>query len=473
MVRGSAGTSSSSGKSSSIRCLCVGATYCRTLACYTYIADLFAQGLDLSGRTRNLHNVLVGVPAAMHSDGSFRHANVIAKIASNSMQIFALSQFPGDTGDLPARIPYYICDTDIATERCGNRELGQNVESTSGVQIGRPVSRPYTVSRIPGDRPPPGQLGKLPVQSPVPRFCVELRAILLLVLVAIPTRFSLVVAPCFPWRPSSTGTLDFFFCPRVTILVSMFVALVPVLPFGERDPRRPLFSNNLLVDGVTGAARVTSLTGRRRCFKAGVVFLHMAAATRLTLNLLPTASNFFSRLKYFPEGKHRPFLNVVQYQADPRQMVVQARYQIDGVPSCCILSYAPIALIACWVLFTHSSWKNHLAFYIFSICKFMHPMNVQKGSRLINDCRKNDVLSVFNATLGLYSYFVDFDVLDMKTILEIFFYVFRLLVCFRLQHSLELILIRASHLSSRQLKNGRKQIFSVFKDKREKATTTY
>ncbi|KRZ64369.1 hypothetical protein T10_10569 [Trichinella papuae] len=55
----------------------------------------------------------------------------------------------------------------------------------------------------------------------------------------------------------------------------------------------------------------------------------MAAATRLTLNLLPTASNFFSRLKYFPEGKHRPFLNVVQYQADPRQMVVQARYQMS------------------------------------------------------------------------------------------------------------------------------------------------
>ncbi|KRZ01325.1 hypothetical protein T11_1823 [Trichinella zimbabwensis] len=70
----------------------------------------------------------------------------------------------------------------------------------------------------------------------------------------------------------------------------MFVALVPVLPFGERDPRRPLFSNNLLVDGVTGAARVTALTGRRRCFKAGVVFLHIAAATRLTLNL----PNFFS-----------------------------------------------------------------------------------------------------------------------------------------------------------------------------------
>ncbi|KRY52289.1 hypothetical protein T03_1649 [Trichinella britovi] len=31
----------------------------------------------------------------MHSDGSFRHANVIAKIATNSMQIFALSQLPG------------------------------------------------------------------------------------------------------------------------------------------------------------------------------------------------------------------------------------------------------------------------------------------------------------------------------------------------------------------------------------------
>ncbi|KRX91306.1 hypothetical protein T4E_5743 [Trichinella pseudospiralis] len=66
------------------------------VACYTYIADLFAQGLDLSGRTRILHNVLVGVPAAMHSDGSFRHANVIAKIAPNSMQIFALSQLPGN-----------------------------------------------------------------------------------------------------------------------------------------------------------------------------------------------------------------------------------------------------------------------------------------------------------------------------------------------------------------------------------------
>ncbi|KRZ05431.1 hypothetical protein T4B_15195 [Trichinella pseudospiralis] len=130
MVRGSAGTSSSSGFSSNIRCLCVGATYCRTLACYTYIADLFAQGLDLSGRTRILHNVLVGVPAAMHSDGSFRHANVIAKIAPNSMQIFALSQLPGDIGVLSARIPYYICDTDIATERCGNRELEQNVEIT-------------------------------------------------------------------------------------------------------------------------------------------------------------------------------------------------------------------------------------------------------------------------------------------------------------------------------------------------------
>ncbi|KRZ29674.1 hypothetical protein T4C_465 [Trichinella pseudospiralis] len=100
------------------------------VACYTYIADLFAQGLDLSGRTRILHNVLVGVPAAMHSDGSFRHANVIAKIAPNSMQIFALSQLPGDIGVLSARIPYYICDTDIATERCGNRELEQNVEIT-------------------------------------------------------------------------------------------------------------------------------------------------------------------------------------------------------------------------------------------------------------------------------------------------------------------------------------------------------
>ncbi|XP_003366680.1 hypothetical protein Tsp_13777, partial [Trichinella spiralis] len=64
-------------------------------ACYTYFADLFAQGLDLSGRTRILHNVLVGVPAAMQSDGSFRHAYVIAKIATNSMQIFALSQLPG------------------------------------------------------------------------------------------------------------------------------------------------------------------------------------------------------------------------------------------------------------------------------------------------------------------------------------------------------------------------------------------
>ncbi|XP_003373756.1 conserved hypothetical protein [Trichinella spiralis] len=65
------------------------------VACYTYFADLFAQGLDLSGRTRILHNVLVGVPAAMQSDGSFRHAYVIAKIATNSMQIFALSQLPG------------------------------------------------------------------------------------------------------------------------------------------------------------------------------------------------------------------------------------------------------------------------------------------------------------------------------------------------------------------------------------------
>ncbi|KRZ55618.1 hypothetical protein T02_13582 [Trichinella nativa] len=99
MVRGSAGTSSSSASrtssSSNPSRLCVGATYCRTLACYTYFADLFAQGLDLSGRTRILHNVLVGVPAAMHSDGSLRHANVIAKIATNSMQIFALSQLPG------------------------------------------------------------------------------------------------------------------------------------------------------------------------------------------------------------------------------------------------------------------------------------------------------------------------------------------------------------------------------------------
>ncbi|KRZ13554.1 hypothetical protein T11_2981 [Trichinella zimbabwensis] len=134
--------------------------------------------------------------------------------------------------------------------------------------------------------------------------------------------------------------------------------------------------------------------------------------------------------------------------------------------------------------------------YVFSICKFMHPMNVQKGSRIINDFRKNDVLSVFNATLviSLISMFwvfmsndklqndgaviilscetLDFLLINMKTVLEIFFYVFRLLVCFRLQHSLELILIRAYHLFSRQLRNGRKQIFSI-KDKRGKATSTY
>ncbi|KRY05396.1 hypothetical protein T12_14316 [Trichinella patagoniensis] len=65
------------------------------VACYTYFADLFAQGLDLSGLSSNLHNVLVGVPEAMHYDVSVRHRNVIANIALNSMQIFALSQFAG------------------------------------------------------------------------------------------------------------------------------------------------------------------------------------------------------------------------------------------------------------------------------------------------------------------------------------------------------------------------------------------
>ncbi|KRZ68439.1 hypothetical protein T10_9478 [Trichinella papuae] len=47
------------------------------------------------------------MPVAMHSDGSFRHANVIAKIASNSMQIFALSQFPGYLP--PANTISYMC----------------------------------------------------------------------------------------------------------------------------------------------------------------------------------------------------------------------------------------------------------------------------------------------------------------------------------------------------------------------------
>ncbi|XP_003372412.1 hypothetical protein Tsp_10173 [Trichinella spiralis] len=131
MVCGPVGTFSSSPSSSSILCLCV-------IACCTYSADLFAQGLDLSGRTRNLHNILVGMPAAMQSDGSLQHASILAKIAPNSKQIFALSQLSnylplanatanvcsphgGGTGDFPARIPYYICDPGIATERCGNR----------------------------------------------------------------------------------------------------------------------------------------------------------------------------------------------------------------------------------------------------------------------------------------------------------------------------------------------------------------
>ncbi|KRX88772.1 hypothetical protein T4B_217 [Trichinella pseudospiralis] len=56
---------------------------------------MFAAGLDFSDRTRLLHNILVGVSTMMHTDGSFQHANVIAKIAPNSMQIIALSQLPG------------------------------------------------------------------------------------------------------------------------------------------------------------------------------------------------------------------------------------------------------------------------------------------------------------------------------------------------------------------------------------------
>ncbi|KRZ73578.1 hypothetical protein T10_6824 [Trichinella papuae] len=94
------------------------------------------------------------------------------------------------------------------------------------------------------------------------------------------TRFVLAVA-----THSSTGTLKFSFRRSATILVSRFVALVPVTSVGERDPRRPLFSNDFLLDGVTGAARVTSFTGQRRCFKARVVFLQIAAATWLAFNL--------------------------------------------------------------------------------------------------------------------------------------------------------------------------------------------
>ncbi|KRZ65556.1 hypothetical protein T10_5302 [Trichinella papuae] len=45
----------------------------------------------------------------------------------------------------------------------------------------------------------------------------------------------------------------------------------------ERDARHSLFLNYLLVDPVTGAATVTSFTGRRPCFKAGVARLHNVA----------------------------------------------------------------------------------------------------------------------------------------------------------------------------------------------------
>ncbi|KRY07242.1 hypothetical protein T12_6812 [Trichinella patagoniensis] len=79
MVRDSAGTSSSSASRTSSLTnpsrLCVGAT---------------------PRFERPFHNVLVGVPEAMHYDGSVRHRNVIANIALNSMQIFALSHFPGN-----------------------------------------------------------------------------------------------------------------------------------------------------------------------------------------------------------------------------------------------------------------------------------------------------------------------------------------------------------------------------------------
>ncbi|KRZ73596.1 hypothetical protein T10_78 [Trichinella papuae] len=58
---------------------------------------------------------------------------------------------------------------------------------------------------------------------------------------------------------------------------------------GERDARHSLFLNYLLVDPVSGAATVTSFTGRRPCFKAGVARLHNVAATWLTLDF-PIAS---------------------------------------------------------------------------------------------------------------------------------------------------------------------------------------
>ncbi|KRZ34444.1 hypothetical protein T4C_13366, partial [Trichinella pseudospiralis] len=122
----------------------------------------------------------------------------------------------------------------------------------------------------------------------------------LIVHVAIPPRFSLVETPYSSWQPSSTGTPIHFFHPRVTILVSGFVALVPVSSVGKRDPLRPLFFNAFLPPGFTGVARVTSFSERWCCFMAGVFFWHIAAAIRLAEFFQIVSKPFFYLLRIFP-----------------------------------------------------------------------------------------------------------------------------------------------------------------------------
>ncbi|KRY81326.1 hypothetical protein T4B_9506 [Trichinella pseudospiralis] len=72
---------------------------------------------------------------------------------------------------------------------------------------------------------------------------------------------------------------------------------------------------------LTEITRVTSIVGLRCGIKICVALYNMSVPT------VPFQTLF--SLKIFPEGKHRPFLNVVQCQADPRPNKFRSKFKYE------------------------------------------------------------------------------------------------------------------------------------------------